>query len=142
MKYRKLGNSDLEVSVVGLGTWVTGGGQVWGTDPDDNESVRAIRASLDHGVSLIDTAPAYGFGRSEEVVGRAIRGRRDKVILATKCGLWWQDSRGSLFVEDFDGKTLYRRACDGWEPTTSISIRCTGPPSNRIRHPLKRPWAA
>ena len=108
MKYRKLGNSDLEVSVVGLGTWVTGGGQVWGTDPDDNESVRAIRASLDHGVSLIDTAPAYGFGRSEEVVGRAIRGRRDKVILATKCGLWWQDSRGSLFVEDFDGKTLYR----------------------------------
>lgn len=108
MKYLKVGNSDMEASVVGLGTWVTGGGQVWGKDPDDNESVRAIHASLDNGVNLIDTAPAYGFGRSEEVVGRAIRGRRDKVILATKCGLWWQDSRGSLFVDDFDGKTLYR----------------------------------
>ncbi len=108
MKYLKLGNTDLNASVIGLGTWVMGGGVLWGKNPDDNESIRAIHASLDKGVNLIDTAPAYGFGRSEEVVGKAIKGQRDKFIIATKCGLWWHDNRGSLFVENFDGKALYR----------------------------------
>jgi methylglyoxal reductase len=76
-------------------------------DTDDGESIRAIQSALDAGINLIDTAPAYGFGRSEEVVGKAIRGRRDQVVLATKCGLWWDDTRGSYFCE-FDGKPLYR----------------------------------
>ncbi|RJP26592.1 MAG: aldo/keto reductase [Candidatus Omnitrophota bacterium] len=107
MKYRKLGKSDLNASVVGLGTWVTGGGIVWGKNPDDNESIRAIQASIDAGVNLIDTAPAYGFGRSEEVIGKAIQGRRDQVIIATKCGLWTKDKRGSFFCE-FDGRDMYR----------------------------------
>ncbi|MFP4171697.1 MAG: aldo/keto reductase [Candidatus Hydrogenedentota bacterium] len=108
MKYIEIGDSKLRASVIGLGTWVTGGGQIWGEDPEDDASIRAIQASLDKGVNLIDTAPAYGFGRSEKVVGKAIQDRRDKVVLATKCGLWWQDKRGSFFVENFDGKTLYR----------------------------------
>jgi methylglyoxal reductase len=108
MQVRKLGTSEIEASVIGLGTWVTGGGTVWGRDPDDQESIRAIHASLDQGVNLIDTAPAYGFGRSETVVGKALQGRRRHAVVATKCGLWWQDPRGSLFVENFDGKTLYR----------------------------------
>jgi len=108
VKYVEIGDSKLRASVIGLGTWVTGGGQVWGKEPDDDASIRAIQASLDKGVNLIDTAPAYGFGRSEKVVGKAIQERRDKVVLATKCGLWWQDKRGSFFVENFDGKTLYR----------------------------------
>jgi methylglyoxal reductase len=62
---------------------------------------------MDAGVNLIDTAPAYGFGRSERVVGQAIRGRRERVILATKCGLWWHDRRGT-YAGRFDGKRLFR----------------------------------
>jgi aryl-alcohol dehydrogenase-like predicted oxidoreductase len=62
---------------------------------------------IDLGINLIDTAPAYGFGRSEVVVGKAIKGRRDKVVIAAKCGLWWDDARGSFFA-DFDGKNIYR----------------------------------
>lgn len=107
MKTRPLGNSGLNASVVGLGTWVLGGGSVWGQDPDDQESIRTIHAALDAGVNLIDTAPAYGWGRSEEIVGKAIKGRRDKVILATKCGLWTDDDRGSFFIE-FDGRIMRR----------------------------------
>jgi methylglyoxal reductase len=107
MKTRPLGNSGLHASVVGLGTWVLGGGKVWGRDTDDPESIRTIHAALDEGVNLIDTAPAYGWGRSEEIVGKAIKGRRDKVILATKCGLWTDDDRGSFFTE-FDGRIMRR----------------------------------
>ncbi|MBD3275147.1 MAG: aldo/keto reductase [Candidatus Marinimicrobia bacterium] len=84
MEYRKLGTSDLDVSVVGLGTWPTGGeffGKV-----EDQRSIEAIQASIDNGINLIDTAPAYGGGHAEEVVGQAIKGRRDEAIIATKVG--------------------------------------------------------
>lgn len=107
MQYRNLGASGIEASIVGLGTWVTGGGEVWGADPDDQESIRAIHAALDAGVNLIDTAPGYGWGRSESVVGRAIQGRRDSVVIATKCGLIWDDDRGSPFVV-LNGKMIRR----------------------------------
>ena len=107
MNYKPLGNSGLSASVIGLGAWVMGGGQLWGKDTEDAESIRAIHQALDLGINLIDTAPAYGFGRSESVVGKAIKGRRDQVVIATKCGLWWEDARGSFFA-DFDGKKMYR----------------------------------
>ena len=77
----------IPVSVIGLGTWAMGGFQ-WG-GADDDESVRTIQVVLDRGINLIDTAPAYGFGHSEEVIGRAMaeRGHRDRVVIATKAGL-------------------------------------------------------
>jgi aryl-alcohol dehydrogenase-like predicted oxidoreductase len=93
MRYRKLGSSDMEVSVVSLGTWVSGGDQ-WG-ETDDSHSIAAIRKAIDAGINLIDTAPAYGLGHAEKIVGEAIRGRRDEVFIATKCGL---QKRGKKFV--------------------------------------------
>ncbi|HOF42145.1 MAG TPA: aldo/keto reductase [Candidatus Hydrogenedentes bacterium] len=107
MRYSELGKSGITASVIGMGTWVTGGGMIWGEDPDDAESIRAIHAALDTGITLIDTAPSYGRGRSEDVVGKAIRDRRDKVVLATKCGLLIDDDRGAFFTE-FDGHRMYR----------------------------------
>jgi methylglyoxal reductase len=106
MRYRKLGSTDLQASVVAFGAWAIGGGPWWGPT-DDAESVRAIHAALDAGVNLVDTAPVYGFGHSEEIVGKAIRDRRDKVVLATKCGLWWDDATGAPFF-DQGGKTVRR----------------------------------
>ncbi|MDX2115194.1 MAG: aldo/keto reductase [Planctomycetota bacterium] len=87
MLTRPLGSSGIPASAVGFGAW-TIGGWMWG-GADEAESIRAIHAFLDAGGTLIDTAPVYGFGRSEELVGKAIAGRRDKVILATKCSMRW-----------------------------------------------------
>jgi len=106
MQEREIGQSGIKASVVGLGTWAIGGGPWWG-DTDDEQSLRTIHEALDQGVTLIDTAPGYGWGRSEELVGRAIGGRRDQVVIATKCGLWWQDDRGSEFF-DSEGRTVRR----------------------------------
>ncbi|MFZ5797982.1 MAG: aldo/keto reductase [Desulfobulbaceae bacterium] len=106
MRMRKIGTTDIEASVVALGAWAIGGGPWWG-ESDDRRSIEAIHAAMDAGVNLIDTAPVYGWGRSEEVVGRAIRGRRDQVVLATKCGLWWHDQRGPLFFE-LEGRSVRR----------------------------------
>ncbi|MCL1894937.1 MAG: aldo/keto reductase [Clostridiales bacterium] len=86
MKYRKLGGSDLEVSVIGQGTWAMGDDFFGEIDKD--ECIKAIHASIDAGVNFVDTAAGYGAdGASEKVVGDAIHDRRDKVILSTKCGI-------------------------------------------------------
>lgn len=100
MQYRPLGASGIQASVVGLGTWAMGGWMWGGTD--DAAAIRAIHAALDVGMNLLDTAPIYGFGRSEEIVGKAIAGRRDQVVLATKCGLVWQGDQGDHFFDTDD----------------------------------------
>jgi aryl-alcohol dehydrogenase-like predicted oxidoreductase len=89
-----LGPSGLKTSRIGLGTWAIGG-SMWGGS-DGPESISTIHAAIEHGVTLIDTAPVYGFGRSEEIVGKALEGgRRGQVQIATKAGLGWQG--GAVF---------------------------------------------
>lgn len=95
----------LRASAVGLGTWAIGGWMWGGTD--DAAAEDAIRAGLDAGITLIDTAPAYGLGHAEEVVGRGIKGRRDQVVLATKCGLVWHAQRGPYFFSQ-GGHAVHR----------------------------------
>lgn len=107
MKNLPLGNSGLSASVIGFGAWAIGGGAVWGDATDDAESIRTIQAALDAGINLLDTAPAYGWGHSERLIAKAVAGRRDSVVLATKCGLWWDDARGSYFCP-FNGRDIYR----------------------------------
>lgn len=93
MQKRKLGKNGPELSIIGLGAWAIGGSWAWGWgDSDDQESIRTIQRAIDLGVNWIDTAAVYGLGHSEEIVGRAIKGRRDDVIIATKCGLVWNDT--------------------------------------------------
>lgn len=97
MRKRKLGWTNEELTVIGLGAWAMGGGgwaYSWGPQ-DDRESIATIQRALDLGINWIDTAAVYGLGHSEEIVGNAIRGRRDQVFLATKCGLVW-DERGNI----------------------------------------------
>ncbi|WP_223645685.1 aldo/keto reductase [Corallococcus sp. EGB] len=104
MEYASIPGVSTPVSRVGLGTWAMGGTQWGGTD--DDESVRTIHAALDMGVTLIDTAPAYGFGHSEEVVGRAIaeRGGRERVVVATKVGL---EQRGEGVIRNSSRRRLF-----------------------------------
>jgi aryl-alcohol dehydrogenase-like predicted oxidoreductase len=85
LNYIKFFNSDIEVSRIGFGTWALGG-QCWG-NIDDNESGFALQTAIDTGINLIDTAPVYGIGHAETIVGKAIKGKRDKVILSSKCGI-------------------------------------------------------
>ncbi len=92
MQTRKLGYTDLHLTTVGFGAWAVGGPWAFGWGPqDDDDSIAAIQRGLDLGINWIDTAAAYGLGHSEEMVGKAIKGRRDSVIVATKCGLAWDD---------------------------------------------------
>jgi aryl-alcohol dehydrogenase-like predicted oxidoreductase len=103
---RTLGRSSLTLTTIGLGTWAMGGGGwtfAWG-EQDDNESIRAIQAGLDAGINWIDTAAVYGLGNAERIVGQAIKGRRDRVIVATKCGRVWDEQTRAI------GKRLRRES--------------------------------
>ncbi len=103
MEKRKLGKSDVKATVITFGAWAIGGWMWGGTDRKD--AVRAIKASLDEGVTSIDTAPAYGQGLSEEICGEAIRGTdRTKIQLLTKYGLRWDTTEGEFFFKSQDDK--------------------------------------
>jgi aryl-alcohol dehydrogenase-like predicted oxidoreductase len=90
-EYINIPKTQLKVSRVALGTWAMGGWMWGGTD--ERESVATIHAALDQGINLIDTAPVYGFGVSEEIVGAALEDRRSRAIIATKTGLEWRDGK-------------------------------------------------
>jgi aryl-alcohol dehydrogenase-like predicted oxidoreductase len=95
MTKKRLGNSDLELTPIGIGAWAMGGGGwafAWGPQ-DDAESIAAIQAALDQGINWIDTAAIYGLGHSEEVVARALAGRSSRPYVFTKCALVWNDKR-------------------------------------------------
>jgi len=93
MEFVDIPHTELRVSRVALGTWAIGGWMWGGTD--ETKSIATIRAAVEHGINVIDTAPVYGFGRSEEIVGKAIAHARSNVIIATKVGLEWQDGKVS-----------------------------------------------
>src|SRR5271167_3344444 len=106
MEATKVRSTSLQFSRIGLGTWAMGG-WMWGGS-DEQESIRTIHSAIDRGITLIDTAPVYGFGRSEEIVGKALAsdGLRQKVVIATKVGLDWANGEpfrnaasGRIFAE-------------------------------------------
>ena len=94
MQKRRLGNTDLELTTVGLGTWAMGGPWQYGWGPqDDNEAIGAILAALETGINWIDTAPAYGLGHSEELIGQALKQVDKTPLIATKCGILWNEKK-------------------------------------------------
>lgn len=98
MQTKQLGHSNLNLTSVGLGTWAMGGGgwqYGWGPQ-DEKESIATIQHALELGINWIDTAPVYGLGHAEEVVGKAIKNLREKPVIATKCGLVW-GKKGNIF---------------------------------------------
>lgn len=109
MEYRKLGNTDLELSAITYGAFAIGG-NMWGGN-EKKDSIASVRASIDNGVTTLDTAPFYGFGLSEEMIGEAIKGYdRSKIQLLTKFGLVWDGSnqgKGEFFFDAEEaGKTI------------------------------------
>jgi aryl-alcohol dehydrogenase-like predicted oxidoreductase len=107
MEYRKLGETNLEVSAITFGAWAAGG-WMWGGN-DDLEAINAMKAAYDLGITSIDTAPIYGQGKSEELVGQAIKGiPRHKVQILTKYGMRWDLTKGTFGfkTKDNDGKDI------------------------------------
>lgn len=91
----KISGIDTSVLRIALGTWAIGGWQ-WG-GPDDGNAIKTIHKAIDNGINLIDTAPIYGFGHSEEIVGQALKGKREKIVIATKAALNWTDDKEKIF---------------------------------------------
>ena len=113
VRYKQLGNTGLNVSTLSVGTWAIGGMNYGKVDRDS--SIAAIRTMIDQGVNLIDTAPVYNAGNAERVVGEAIEGMRDKVILCTKTALFNDPAQGGKPVKDGRYETimeLFKQSCE------------------------------
>ena len=114
---RTLGRSDLQVSAMGLGCWAIGGPWYWldgqggWGDIDDNESVRAIHHALENGISFFDTAANYGTGHSERILGRALKGKRDKAVIATKFGFKVNETEKRVSIREDDHLLHVRAEC-------------------------------
>lgn len=112
MRTRQLGNSDIELTTIGLGAWAIGGsGYAFGWGPqNDTDSIQTIHTALDLGINWVDTAPVYGLGHSEEIVGKAIRGVGERPYISTKCGLVWP-ADGKRVSHDLSA-TSVKRECE------------------------------
>ena len=97
---RKIGNTDLQLTSITFGAWAIGG-WLWGGS-DEKEAIRAIETAIDLGMTSIDTAPIYGFGYSEELVGRVIGQKRDKVQILTKYVMHWNKKKGKHYFSSID----------------------------------------
>jgi len=106
MKKSFVGRSEISASLVGIGTFEIGGSSWWDSQ-DDRQSINTIRSAIDMGVNFIDTAPVYGFGHSESIVGRAVSGQRDRVIISTKFGEVFDGSKNGRFHYTHDGRDVY-----------------------------------
>jgi len=106
MEYRRIGDNGLRLSVIGFGAWAIGGWMWGGTDQKDG--MAAVQEAIEVGITTIDTAPVYGFGLSERIIGKAIKGKRDKVKTLTKYGLRWDTQKGQKFLhtQDAQGKQI------------------------------------
>jgi aryl-alcohol dehydrogenase-like predicted oxidoreductase len=102
MEYRNLGKSNYKVSVISFGAWAIGG-WMWG-GADESDAIEAINTAIDYGMTSIDTAPIYGFGKSEEIVGNVIKDKRDKVEILTKYGLRWDTNKGIFYFKSANSK--------------------------------------
>ncbi len=102
----KIGKSDINTPFMAMGAWAIGGGTAWGEN-DDKLSVRTIDEAIDCGITWFDTAPVYNLGHSEEVVGKALKGKRHNVLISTKCGLEW-DYETPVFHKVMEGRNVYR----------------------------------
>nr|WP_122012769.1 aldo/keto reductase [Maliibacterium massiliense] len=108
MQYRKIGRTDMEASLVAIGAFGLGGGRTWSdTRANAVDVASLLDAATDLGVNLMDTAPVYGIGQSEALLGQALKGRRDRFFVQSKCGLNWRDREGA-FCYERDGKTVMR----------------------------------
>lgn len=97
MKTRRLGKTELELTTVGLGTWAIGGSWEYGWGPqDEKDSIATVIAAIEEGINWIDTAPIYGCGDSEKAVGKALKELGERPIIATKCGLVWNERREKI----------------------------------------------
>lgn len=114
MEYKQLGKTDLEVSPLALGTWAIGG-KNWG-EVNDRDSIKAIHRMIGNGINFIDSAPTYGMGHAEEVLGKALKEKREEVVLLTKCGIRWPDEKNKDFskgaIRDSSRKSLMRQIDD------------------------------
>ena len=108
MEYQMLGTSGIEVSRIAFGTWGLGGGAVWSDgSPTVRDAASLLDAAGERGINYIDTAPVYGVGASERILGEALKGRRDRFVLQTKCSLNWR-GEGGQFEYERDGCTVMR----------------------------------
>jgi len=102
MEYRNLSNSDIKISAISFGAWAIGG-WMWG-GADKKDAIDALETAIDLGMTSIDTAPIYGFGKSEKLVGQVINNKRDKVQILTKYGLRWDTKEGEFYFNSFNEK--------------------------------------
>jgi aryl-alcohol dehydrogenase-like predicted oxidoreductase len=115
---RALGRSDLQVSAMGLGCWAIGGTWYWLDGPggwgdiDDEESIRAIHCALDHGINFFDTAANYGTGHSERILARALAGKRNQVVIATKFGFNVNEAEKRVTIREDDHLLHVRAECE------------------------------